>query len=322
MITTIALSAFLVIVAFAYLVFSFMEQRSSRADLLRARLAALEAAQARQPSPELTILRDELLSEIPALNSLLARSRRVEALNKLLAQAGMKVRPGKFLLVSAVSCFASGLLAQLAGGAGLVVLLAMVLGAFLPFLFVSWRKKRRFRKFEQQFPDAIDLLGRAVRAGHAYSTALEMIGQEAPEPVAGEFRQIFDEQRFGLPVRDALLNFADRMPLMDVKFFVTTVMLQRETGGNLAEILDKLSYIIRERFKILRQVRVFTAQGRLSFVILMLLAPSVAFLSMWSNPEFIKPLYTDPIGRAMLFGAVVLQLTGFFVIRRVIDIKV
>lgn len=322
MITTIALSAFLVVVAFVYIAFSLMEQRSSRADLLRERLAALEAAQARHPSPELAILRDELLSEIPALNKILARSRRVAALSKLLSQAGLRLRAGKFVLFSAASCLACGLLAHLLGIGSLLVFLGMCFGAFIPFMIVNWLRKRRFRKFEQQFPEAIDLLARAVRAGHAYSTALEMIGVETAEPVGGEFRQIFEEQRFGLPIRDALLNFADRMPLMDVKFFVTTVTLQRETGGNLAEILDKLSYIIRERFKILRQVRVFTAQGRLSFLILMLLAPSVGVLTLWTNPTFIGPMFIDPLGQAMLAGAVLLQLTGFLVIRRIIDIKV
>lgn len=322
MVATIAFSAFLFVVAVLYLVFTMIEQRSSRAELLRNRLAALQTAQERHPSPELAILRNELLSEIPALDKLLKRWQRVRLLSRLLNQAGMDLRPGKFMLFSAATCLCFGFAAHLAGFGSLLILLAMFLGAMLPLFYARWRRTRRFRRFEQQFPEAIDLLARAVRAGHAYSTAIEMIGAEAPEPVAGEFRQIFDEQRFGLPMRDALLNFADRMPIMDVKFFVTTVMLQRETGGNLAEILDKLSYVIRERFKILRQVRVFTAQGRLSFLILMLLAPSVGLLAMWGNPEFIRPMFTDPMGQAMLFAAVLLQLTGFFVIRRIIDIKV
>ncbi|HYE26332.1 MAG TPA: type II secretion system F family protein [Clostridia bacterium] len=322
MITTIALSAFLLVIATLYLVFSLMEQRSARADLLRSRLAALQSAQARNPSSELELLRDELLSEIPALNKLLTRSRHIVALSMLLSQAAVKMRPGKFLLVSAAASVVAGLAAHLLQIGSLLVLVALFLGAVAPLMYVRWLRAKRFKKFEQQFPDAIDLLARAVRAGHAYSTALEMIGAEAPEPVAGEFRQVFDEQRFGLPIRDALLNFADRVPIMDVKFFVTTVLLQRETGGNLAEILDKLSYVIRERFKILRQVRVFTAQGRLSFIILMLLAPSVGLLSMLGNPEFIRPMFTDPLGQAMVTGAVLLQLTGFFIIRRIIDIKV
>ncbi len=144
----------------------------------------------------------------------------------------------------------------------------------MPYAYAAHMRTKRFQKFEEKFPEAIDTLARAVRAGHAFTTALEMIANEVSEPVAGEFRQLFEEQKFGLPVRDALLNLADRVPLVDVKFFVTAVMLQRETGGNLAEILDNLSYVIRERFKILRQVRVHTAQGRLTMVLLMALPPT------------------------------------------------
>ncbi len=152
------------------------------------------------------------------------------------------------------------------------------------------------QKFEELFPEAIDTLARAVRAGHAFTTALEMIANEVAEPVAGEFRQLYEEQKFGLPVRDALINLTDRIPLVDVKFFVTAVMLQRETGGNLAEILDNLSYVIRERFKILRQVRVHTAQGRLTMVLLMALPPTIVTIMLVLNPGFIHPLFADPIG--------------------------
>ena len=146
-------------------------------------------------------------------------------------------------------------------------------------------RTKRFQKFEEKFPEAIDTLARAVRAGHAFTTALEMIANEVAEPVAGEFRQLYEEQKFGLPVRDALLNLADRVPLVDVKFFVTAVMLQRETGGNLAEILDNLSYVIRERFKILRQVRVHTAQGRLTMVLLMALPPTIVVIMQSSTRD-------------------------------------
>ena len=184
-----------------------------------------------------------------------------------------------------------------------------------------WRGKR-FQKFEEKFPEAIDTLARAVRAGHAFTTALEMIANEVAEPVAGEFRQLYEEQKFGLPVRDALLNLAERIPLVDVKFFVTAVMLQRETGGNLAEILDNLSYVIRERFKILRQVRVHTAQGRLTMVLLMALPPGVVVMMLLLNPGFIRPLFTDPIGHALIVGGITLQTIGYFFIRRIIRIQV
>jgi len=149
-----------------------------------------------------------------------------------------------------------------------------------------------------------------------------MIANEISEPVAGEFRQLFEEQKFGLPVRDALLNLADRIPLVDVKFFVTAVMLQRETGGNLAEILDNLSYVIRERFKILRQVRVHTAQGRLTMVLLMALPPTIVVVMLTLNPGFIRPLFTDPLGHVLIVAGIVLQTVGYFFIRRIIRIQV
>src|SRR5207253_5715567 len=146
-----------------------------------------------------------------------------------------------------------------------------------------------------------------VLACHAFSTALELSSNEIAEPISGEFRKLFEEQKFGLPVRDALINLTQRVPLVDIKFFVTAVMLQRETGGNLAEILDNLSYVIRERFKILRQVRVHTAQGRLTMVLLMALPPTIVVLMLMLNPGFIRPLFTDPLGHALIVGGITLQ---------------
>src|ERR1700682_4195387 len=202
--------------------------------------------------------------------------------------------------VSAAIDFLSGV-NLLFGSAG------ALLGFFIPYAYASHMRTKRFQKFEEKFPEAIDTLARAVRAGHAFTTALEMIANEVSEPVAGEFRQLYEEQKFGLPVRDALLNLAERIPLVDVKFFVTAVMLQRETGGNLAEILDNLSYVIRERFKILRQVRVHTAQGRLTMFLLMGMPPTVVAILQVFSPEFVYPLFHDPIGHALLVVSLSLQ---------------
>jgi tight adherence protein B len=204
----------------------------------------------------------------------------------------------------------------------LFVMFGGVVGAFIPFSYASYRRTKRFQRFEELFPDAIDTLARAVRAGHAFTTALELIANEIAEPVAGEFRMLFEEQKFGLPVRDALMNLTERMPLVDVKFFVTAVMLQRETGGNLAEILDNLSYVIRERFKIMRQVRVYTAQGRLTMALLMGLPPVIVVVMLLTSPQFIHPLFADPIGHTLIVSGIVLQTLGYFVIRKVIRIQV
>ena len=234
----------------------------------------------------------------------------------------MKYRAGNFLLLCLICGGACGFVAFVWSKNPAIAWAALVIGAFLPYSFVSYRRQKRFEKIEELFPDAIDTLARAVRAGHAFTTALEMISNETTEPLAGEFRQLYEEQKFGMPVRDALMNLTQRVPLVDVKFFVTAVMLQRETGGNLAEILDNLSYVIRERFKIQRQVRVHTAQGRLTMALLMGMPPTVVLILKIFSPEFVRPLFYDPIGHALLVISLTLQTIGYFVIRKIIKIQV
>jgi tight adherence protein B len=270
----------------------------------------------------LALLRDELLSEIPALNRMLQRSASISRLQHMLNQADVKIRAGKFLIFTIGSGALIGLAVLFITDSPLFAGLGLLLGLFIPYMYVSFERTRRFHKFEELFPEAIDTLARAVRAGHAFTTALELIANEMGEPVSGEFRKLFEEQKFGLPVRDALLNFAERMPIVDVKFFVTAVMLQRETGGNLAEILDGLSYVIRERFKILRQVRVYTAQGRLTMMLLMALPPLIVVTMLVLNPDFIKPLFYDKMGHAMIVAGITLQTIGYFLIRKIIRIQV
>ncbi len=318
----IAIAVFLVVTLGVFAIFSLMDERSARARLLRDRLAAVQKAAERAPSQELALLRDEMLSEIPALNNLLRNSSSVSNLQNLLAQAGLKMRAGNMLVLCLISGFVFGIIGFLVSRSLIFGWAGLIIGAFMPYSYASYRRSRRFEKFEELFPEAIDTLARAVRAGHAFTTALEMIANEVGEPVASEFRKLFEEQKFGLPVRDALVNLTERVPLVDIKFFVTAVMLQRETGGNLAEILDNLSYVIRERFKILRQVRVFTAQGRLTMLLLMGLPPIIVVSMLIMNPGFIAPLFTDPIGHSLIVGGITLQTLGYFVIRKIIQIQV
>jgi tight adherence protein B len=204
----------------------------------------------------------------------------------------------------------------------LIASAAAILASGIPFLIVSIKRRRRMRAFEKHFPEALDLLGRAVRAGHAFTTGLEMIGKELAEPVAGEFRTTFDEQNFGLPLRDALLNLSERMPLIDVRFFVTALLIQKETGGNLAELLDNLARVIRERFRIYGEVRTRTAQGRLTAGILIALPPLMLVLLASANPGYIRPLFDDPVGPWMLAGAVTLQVIGSLMLWKIVHIKV
>ena len=318
----IAVVVFVLVAAGVFAVASLFDERRSHARLLRERLATVQKASEREPSEELLLLRDELMSDIPALNRLLQQWPRMTRLQSFLSQGDVKMKAGKFLLLTVCSCVTSGVLLLLLANSLLFAGIAAAMGIFLPYAYVSYRRSHRFAKFEELFPEAIDTLARAVRAGHAFPTALELLATEMSEPVAGEFRKLFEEQKFGLPLRDAMLNLAERIPIVDVKFFATAVMLQRETGGNLAEILDGLSYVIRERFKILRQVRVYTAQGRITMILLMALPPIIVVVMMVMNPGFMRPLFYDPIGHALIAAGIVLQTVGYLLIRRIIRIQV
>ena len=318
----ISILIFVVVAVAFFLIATVVDRRNSQARVIKERLAQERKAPERAPEEELALLRDEQLSDIAAIDTILRRSQRVTDLQKLLSQAGMSMRAGNFLGISALSGVAATLVVYVIGKRVEFAWIALLIGFIIPYSYASIRRNRRFEKFEELFPQAIDTLARAVRAGHAFTTALEMITNEIAEPISSEFRQLYEEQKFGMPVRDALMNLTDRVPLVDVKFFVTAVMLQRETGGNLAEILDNLSYVIRERFKIQRQVRVYTAQGRLTMALLMGMPPIIVVVMLLLNPSFIRPLFSDPIGHTLLVLGITLQTIGYFVIRKIIRIQV
>jgi tight adherence protein B len=324
--TLIAVVVFVVVALIAFGIGSIIDQRDARARLIRERLASVEKPAERQPGEDLALVRDEMLSKIPAFDNLLRKSERISNMQLLLAQSDIDLRAGNLLLICLLTAVSCGVIAFVAGGssqwAPMVAWVALLLGGILPYSYISYRRTKRFQRFEELFPEAIDTLARAVRAGHAFTVALEMIANEVSDPIASEFRKLFEEQKFGLPVRDALMNLTERVPLVDVKFFVTAVMLQRETGGNLAEILDNLSYVIRERFKIMRQVRVYTAQGRLTMMLLMGLPPIIVVTMLMMNPSFIRPLFADPIGHVLVVAGITLQTLGYFVIRKIIQIQV
>jgi tight adherence protein B len=317
---------FLAVTGIAFALGVVFDQRRERARLIRDRLTAAQSQATR--GERLALLRDEMLSRIPAFDMLLRRSERISRLQTLLEQAGLNIRAGNVLIFSVISAAMVALAAFAVSGplphneTVPFVCAAAALGTVLPYSYAARRRTLRFQKFEELFPEAIDTLGRAVRAGHAFTMALEIVCNEFSEPVATEFRKLYEEQKYGMPVRDALVNLTERVPLVDVKFFATAVMLQRETGGNLAEILDNLSYMIRERFKILRQVRVYTAQGRLTMMLLMGLPPVIVITMLIVSPGFIQPLFNDPIGHMLIAAGITLQTIGYFVIRRIIQIQV
>jgi tight adherence protein B len=292
-------------------------------DVVRDRMQAVRNAERRgEVTLDSLLLRDELLSSVPLLNRVMMNLAWITKVQRLLAQAGMKTKAGKVLLVSAVAGLATYIVSEGILHLPLVAVVAALLAAAAPLAFVSWKRKRRMRQFEERFPDALDLLGRAVRAGHAFTTGLEIVAKESSEPVASEFRACFEEQNFGLPMRDALINMTERMPLVDVRFFVTALLLQKETGGNLAEILDELARVIRDRFRIYREVGVKTAQGRLTAIILIAMPIFMLLALEGVNPAYVRVLFDDPIGPPILGIAALMQVIGSILIWRIVHIEV
>src|SRR4030095_7067213 len=266
----IASGIFVIAVLFVGSVYFFIWELPEREKRKKVtdRLESISEAVRRTPSPELDIIKNELLSDVPVFNKVLLQFSHTNRLKKLISQADMKMKVSTFLLISLV-LFAFGIVASnhLLNMLPVNLLIGCLTSA-IPFLIVLYKRNRRFRKFEELFPEALELLTRAVKAGHAFNTGIEMIAEEMVEPIGKEFRITFDEQNFGLPLKQALFNMVERIPLLDLKFFVTAVLMQKETGGNLAEILTNLSHLIRERFKIMGEVRTFSAQGRLTGYIL------------------------------------------------------
>jgi tight adherence protein B len=269
------------------------------------------------------LLHDDPNASVPAwIEPVLLRLPHKEDLQRLLEQASSGWSVATVLMVCVGCAVVMGLLTSVLVPLPAAPLAAAAIGAYLPIVYLKIKRHRRFKAFEENFAEAIDLLARAARAGHSLPTGLEVVGQEAEEPVAAEFRQVYEEQRFGLPLKDALLGLADRIDLIDVRIFVTAVLIQRESGGNLAENLDGLSQVIRGRFRFKRDVNTKTAHGRMTGTVVAL-APFVAGFGMYSsNPEYMEPLFVEPLGRMMLAVGGVMMLIGFFVIRRITDIKV
>jgi tight adherence protein B len=264
----------------------------------------------------------EKLSALKAFDAVLHRTTGLTgSLQRLIGQADVKMTVGGLLLTSVClflgATFIVERLTRLPWlGLGIGALLACI-----PYTVVKFKAGKRMRTFEEQFPEAIDLIARALRAGHGFTTGLAVVAEEAPQPVAGEFRLLYDQQNFGMPLGDAMKAFALRIPLLDARFFVTAVLTQRESGGNLAEILTNLANVIRERFKVKRQVRVISAHGRITAWILCGLPPTLALCMMITSPEHMMVLVTDPLGHYMIFAAIFMQIAGTLIIRKLVNIE-
>lgn len=243
-------------------------------------------------------------------------------LGLLFEQAESPITPTSFFAISG-GLAALGLFVLLVTGSH--PLLALVVGLLMSLLPLGWlimRRRARLKKFGSQLPDALDLIARALRAGHSLASGFHLVQEEMPAPISTEFGRVFEEQNLGIAMEDAMRNMTDRVPNLDLKFFVTAVVLQRQTGGDLAEILDKIGNLIRERFKIWGQVQALTGEGRLSGVVLLALPPVLFLVMLKLNKDYVMTLFTDPMGKKMLAGAIVLQLFGALVIKKIVTIKV
>jgi tight adherence protein B len=268
------------------------------------------------------LVKDRTAGPLPALDRLVGGTERGSALAKFIEQSGVTISVSALILLSVVSAAVTGFIAVLAIRMPIGWVIGGVVGVIIPFMYVKVKRTRRLAKFEEMFPEALDLIARALKAGHAFATGLKMAADEMPEPVGPEFRKTFDEQNFGLPLKDALNSLTERIPLLDVRFFSTAVLIQRETGGNLAEILENLAHVVRERFKILRQVRVYTAHGRLTGYVLLGLPAFLAVALAFINPEHMQLLFKERMGHIMLIGAAIMQFVGYVWIKQVIKIEV
>jgi tight adherence protein B len=289
---------------------------------LNARLDEVTAAVAEGPADGEQLVKDRHVGPLPGLDRFAAGTMRGSRLATWVEQSGVQLSISALLIIACLSGALFGLVTAAALRLTVGWVAGGILGFSIPFIFLRIKRTRRMRAFEEAFPEALDLVSRALKAGHAFATGIKMVADEMPEPIGPEFRKTFEEQNFGLPLKDALTNLTLRIPLLDVRFFSTAVLIQRETGGNLSEILENLAHVVRERFKILRQVRVYTAHGRLTGYVLLALPAFLAIALAFINPEHMQLLFTEHLGHMMLGATVIMQTIGYFWIRQVVKIEV
>jgi tight adherence protein B len=289
-------------------------------------LAALESALAvgKQKAEDqiVDIRKHELLSAVPWINRWLLKIELVPKLRTLLYQANVKWTAGGLLLMSLASFIIPAYLLYLRTGAILFGLLIGLLLAFAPCAFVLYKRRQRFNKFEQELPEALDLMVSALRAGHSLVASLGLVAKESPEPIGGEFRICCEEQNYGLELRTAMNNLVTRVPLQDMRMVSTAILIQRESGGNLAEVLDKAGYVIRERFRLRRQVRTHTAQGRMTGWILSFLPVALGIALYLINPNTMSLLWKRELGIKLLYAAATMTVIGALIIRKIVNMEV
>jgi tight adherence protein B len=319
----IILSIFLGIFAVAALVLTTIGANKSKQVNLR--LAALDQEFAPTAYEEkVTDIRryQKKLSAIPWLNSWLTKMNLAAASSLFLYQAGVSLSLGNLLAISAGGAFALACLLYLRFGATLATLLMSAGFLPLPFLYVRFKRSKRLTQLEQQLPEALAMMASALRVGHSLVASLGAVAQESPEPINAEMRKCFDEQNYGIDLRTALLNLTGRVPIQDYRIFVAAVLIQKESGGNLAEVLEKVSQTTRERFRLKKQVSVHTAQGRMTGWILSILPLALGCGMYFVNPDGMSILWKRPIGLKMLYTAIGMDIVGALIIRKIVSIRV
>lgn len=269
-----------------------------------------------------TLAKQRLLAKTPGLQNLLLSIPRVHLLDRLLLQSGLNLTVAAFLGITVILALFGVVIAMFLGLPLFLIVIAAIAAGALPLVFILNAKNKRMIVIENQLPDALDLMGRAMRAGHAFPSALRMVGNEMPEPIASEFRTVFEEINYGISTQEALTNLSKRVPSTDLSYFVIAVLIQHETGGNLAELLGNISTIIRERLKLMGTIRVLSAEGKLSAWILTLLPFVLGITLQAVNPKFLSVLWTDPMGIKMTIIAMCMMVLGIFAMSRIIKIRV
>jgi tight adherence protein B len=271
---------------------------------------------------EVVLARSELMSEIPWINRSLVQMQAALQLKRVLDQADLHITPSRLIMFSAMAGMLAALAASVISFSILLMIAAGLAAALVPFFHVWWKRKKRFDAFLEHLPDALDLMARALSAGHAFSEAMHMVSAEMPEPIAAEFRKTYEEQNLGLSLKLALENLTQRIPLLDLRMCVTAVLIQRETGGNLAEILEKVAYTIRERFRIMGDLKTLTTSSRMSAWLLCGLPIFVSVVITTMNPEYMSVLWKDQRGHYLIAAALTLQITGMLIVRKILRIKI
>ncbi len=314
-------SIFFIILITAFAVVAFFTEPSKTDKLIHSRLASLDRKRVSSGTDEPDIVKEVTFSTIPAFDKFLRNSRAAVGLQLLIEQCDLQWTVGRIVFGTLVLICLGALLGNWWIAPGLLGWVpGLVLGA-LPYAFLLQKRKRRLQRFSELLPEAIDLMSRGLRAGQALSATVETIAQESDEPLRSEFRRAADEQSFGLPFREAMVNLSRRVPVADLQFLVTAILVQKETGGNLAQVLDKASHVIRERIRVGGQLRIRTAQGRLTGWILCGL-PFAMFIGMnFLHPGYGKELFQDPLGQKLVTYAAVMMAIGIVLIRRIVNVK-